>query len=229
MLNKIYKIGVIALMVIMLIVGVVARFSFTDMTKDDSVKDVTLTAVFPDSTFMLDEALWMIENDIDNEPYAFIVTPVSDYELHSVTCYVKAKVVEVIKGEGVKAEEEIYITRSGWRMYTGWEGYEEGEFHLDQGFVSHMKQGEEYLVVLHEKVYDVEITNHDVYLFNQDYLLTTAYNLAETESKPIRQSNEENTYVSYARTDDSEFLLQTEEQILSAYKYKRNILEKFGL
>ena len=133
------------------------------------------------------------------------------------------KIDEIYKGTDLSVGETIHIIFNRWRLNTT---VEPGS--VERGFVNVLKENEEYLIFLSEKVEPLYEENAPIYRLVEEGVIAPIFSYEEHENIIAELGEYEySTYVRYEKVKDNEFFAVTEAGMETMLSLKEKMLEQY--
>lgn len=202
-----------------LIYGILGRFSHTNMYAEGL--DEVLVAELPDDSGFGLEVIESLKDNLEYSPYIIKCVVLEQPELIYQTMRVRIKVLKVFKGEDIKENDELWITRGSW--FLGME--DDGKAFFNLGFHNIMQKGQEYLVFMEERL-ELSEEKYGVIYRLEDYVIAPVFQYGDSQNicLPV---GEENTYVPYSEVCDNEFFCVSEEDLKQLIQLKNELMEMY--
>lgn len=179
------------------IFGVVKKQTYTDITSMENYLDTLQVALLPEQ--MVEDACKTIEESVPEAPIILKGRAIGEIEHLFYAGRQKIKITQVYKGEGLQADDEIYLNSIHWQVCL-WDTPQT----VERGFVNVMQEGKEYLVFLSGEIEDI-YTDVPVYQIDDTELLMTPMFCYDDMEKTIVETSGETTYVPYSEVKNNEF------------------------
>ncbi len=215
MLNKILSLIIVLSVIIAIVIGLIFRPSYTNLTAESDVY----------SSFSV--ALWDLEMSPDiveamsrELPNSNLILRVKSngkmgYTFKNNKQYVE--VLEIYQGNGLEIGDQIAISSMNWLFFFD-------DMTANMGFINIMQPENEYLVFLERKIKTLE-SNEEIYLI-PDFILAPIYNYEDQENKIIHVQ-EDNRYVPYNEVRNNEFHVSSESALNSLTDLKQKLIKEY--
>ncbi|MDC7300690.1 hypothetical protein [Agathobacter ruminis] len=232
----------IPFLVVMLVTGLICRFSIHQTNLDDynvafiweQEKDESDDAKEESSFNLVDNVIEVWQEDLNPEmtPYVFTATCLSEPVVDACVVDQLVRVEKVISGDDVTEGEEFYL--SSYNVGLMGDAETEHELNravtsLNMGFTNFMKVGKEYLVFVQYFSYSHELKKQ--FAITGEALATTYFALEDDKCEPVSKAqvvdDETGHYVKYSDVKDYEYFVGSEEIKKKLYDEKHKIIEKY--
>ena len=200
--------------------GIAKRQTYTDVSKNPSYLDNIAVAQLPERI-----ALAQYEDIVSTLPQAPIILKVSAVgpieHLFRISQQ-RVRIEEIYRGdENIKVGEEIYLITERWELILY------GDIHsIERGFVNILKEGEEYLVFISEKVKTLKESPISIYRLVEGSVITPVFSYSEHENI-ILEVDDRSTYVPYKEVKENEFFAVTEETMEMMLGLKEKMMKLY--
>ena len=145
-MKRTFSLFLAAVIIIAVIIGLVKRSTYTDITREPEYLNHFSVAELPENFAVENAAL--LPTELKNAPIVLQVAPVGGIEAVFKTLRQPVEIVHILKGSDLIDEtigEQIYITRASWCLFFD-------DMTANLGFVNTMRHGQYYLIFLEGKV-----------------------------------------------------------------------------
>lgn len=210
----------IGALVIAIIVGVIFRQTYTNVTAEPNVLDNFSVALW-DFDMVSPDFLQLIGENLSSSN--LIIRAKSDgemkYSFKNNKQYIE--VIEVYKGDELNAGDQIAVTSHSWLFFFD-------EMRANVGFVNVMQPGHEYLIFLDQQLETLETEKDTIYLL-QESIISPIFNYEDQgNDKIISIDDPYDRYVPYEEVKDNEFFVSSEEALEALMELKHELLEQYS-
>ena len=198
-MKRTFSLFLAAVIIIAVIIGLVKRSTYTDITREPEYLNHFSVAELPENLAVENAAL--LPTELKNAPIVLQVAPVGGIEAVFKTLRQPVEIVHILKGSDLIDEtigEQIYITRASWCLFFD-------DMTANLGFVNTMRHGQYYLIFLEGKVELPEAQKSPTniyYLCNT--IVTPVFSYTEGEDVVIPIDTVP-TYVPYTEVENNTF------------------------
>lgn len=210
-LSKVYIIMVVCLVIIIGIavaIGFSKKDTYTNALDDMDKLDVSLSCQLDK-----DRIEGLCELISDESQYVFKVKVLEEPVFDFQTVTHKVKILEVFKGDDVKAGDEVVLFNSNYHYF-------EDTNHMNLYGVNLMKKGDEYLVFILSKE---ETKLHGEYFYIEGYVVTPYFNYENKDNVIIDGSSTE-----YGNVKNNEFLVNSQVSLDKYMEFKKKMMAIYG-
>lgn len=221
MKNRVYMLIIISVIFAAALFGLYKRQTYTDYSGMPDYMNNFAVAQLPES--MVATECEKLKEALPDAPIILKVHAVEPLENLFKISRQKVQIDEIYKGTDLSVGETIYIIFNRWRLNTT---VEPGS--VERGFVNVLKENEEYLIFLSEKVEPLYEENAPIYRLVEEGVIAPIFSYEEHENIIAELGEYEySTYVRYEKVKDNEFFTVTEAGMETMLSLKRKMLEVY--
>ena len=221
MKNRVYTIVIILVITAAALFGTYKRQTYTDYSSMPDYLNYFAVAQLSES--MAATECEKLENALSDVPIILKVHAVEPLENLFRVSRQKVQIDEIYKGTGLNVGKDIYIIHNRWKLNTTIEPAS-----IERGFVNVLKENEEYLIFLSEKVEPLVEEDAPVYRLAEEGVIVPVFSYEEHENVIAELGEYEySTYVRYESVKDNEFFAVTKAGMENMLSLKRKMLELY--
>src|SRR5690625_1318372 len=217
MMNRFLAIIMGVLVVGAMIVGIIYRSTYTNITEEPDFMEKYFSVALYDFD-MSPQLFERMGEELPNSPIIVRVKSdgTRDFEFKSIKQNVE--VLEVYRGDELTVGDEIAV-----RMRGGFLVFENMSANVH--FVNFMQDGDEYLLFLEGKFESPDPKEDNHYIFS-DLIIPGIFNY-EDKDHTIIETSQGDRYVPYKEVKDNEFFVSSEEVLDELMKLKHDLLKQY--
>lgn len=219
MRKRIVCIVTICVILACMVLGIVKRGSYTNITAEENYMNKLQVALLPEQIAIT--ACEELQEILPSAPIVMQVETVGELENVFYTSRQRVKIEKIYSGKNIK-EEEIYVYSNHWKISLSAEPKS-----MERGFVNVMEVGKKYLIFLSGETENL-YGGIPVYQLYDDAMIAPVFCCEKTENQVV-QTNGEHTYVPYSKVRGNEFFGESENAIRAWEKLKENMLAERGI
>ena len=221
MKNRVYTLIIILAIAAAALFGAYKRQTYTDFSSIPDYMNDFAGAQLPES--MVATECEQLKEALPDAPIIIKVHAVEPLENLFRISRQKVQIDEIYKGTDLSVGETIHIIFNRWRLNTT---VEPGS--VERGFVNVLKENEEYLIFLSEKVEPLYEENAPIYRLVEEGVIAPIFSYEEHENIIAELGEYEySTYVRYEKVKDNEFFAVTEAGMETMLSLKEKMLEQY--
>src|SRR5699024_1694420 len=217
MVNKIISALIGLAIVVAIIVGLIFRQTYTNITEEADFMEEYFSVALYDFD-MSPNLVERMRTELPNSQLIVRVKPqgIIDYSFAIIKQYVE--VLEVYQGNELEVGDQIGITLNAWGFYFD-------DMTANLNFVNFMQDDSEYLLFLEGKVDSPDPNETNTYTFS-DLIIPGIFNYQDQDHTVIDVPVDDR-YVPYKDVKDNEFFVSSEEALTALLELKHELLQAY--
>lgn len=215
MFNKICSILVAAALFIAIIIGIIYRQSYTNITAQPNPLENFSVALW-DVNIGPPNFMDILRDELPESQFIIRAKSLGQIEYRFKIKKQLVEVLEVYKGDELKAGDVIWVTSLGSRFFFQ-------DMTANMGFVNVMEPNQEYLIFLEEKL--ESMNKNEVVYGVPGFIISPIFSYNDYDHKIISVSD--GVSVPYKEVKDNEFFVSSEEALQALMNLKHDLLQLY--
>lgn len=205
-----------AVFLVAIIVGILSKQTYTNITQQDDVMDYFSVALL--NSELASGAKRRMEEELPNANIILKVKAEGEIEHMFKRNKQLVSVTEVYKGENIKKGDKVFIVASNWQFFFD-------DMTANMGFINLLEKDSEYLVFIDDKVKALDTNDNNTYHLI-DTIIAPVFNYKDKENTIIEVSDD-NYYVPYSKVSKNEFFVSSKDALDKIENLKYKLLAKY--